>query len=287
MPQTEDDATGINVTKAVKLPQPFWRENPVRYFTIAEMTFALHRITSDDTKFKYLVIHLDPDLLNIVGDIIDAPPSQGKYEALKQRIINSLSESQETRLRRLIRGQAIGNDKPSVFLQRLRNLAGGQCNDNVLRSLFMEQLPDHIRGILAVSQTEDLAAIALQADRIFETTQPILYKINQVPLEATSLPINKCAIGEPKSISAQHEFNDVNTQLLTAVEKLTKQLKQVLRTRDRSQSRSRTKNNERYTPTHNQEGQTLCYYHQRYGANARRCRAPCTWGKETDNTSKN
>lgn len=155
------------------------------------------------------MIHLDAELLTIVGDIIDAPPAQGKYEALKQRIINSLSESQETRLRRLIRGQAIGDDKPSTFLQRLRNLAGGQCNDNVLRSLFMKQLPAHMRGILAISQHDDLNTIALQADRIYETTQPVLFSVDPTSnATAATSTVEKCATIVPSSTLAQP--TDVN-----------------------------------------------------------------------------
>lgn len=93
----------LNEVRSIKLPRPFWRDTAARYFTVAEMTFALHRITSDETKFRHIVINLDRDLLSIVGDIIDSPPINGKYEAIKQRIINSLSESQETRIQKLLR----------------------------------------------------------------------------------------------------------------------------------------------------------------------------------------
>lgn len=162
----------IEQVKAIKLSQPFWRDNPFRYFTVVEMIFTLHRITSDEAKYRHVVIHLDADLLGIVGDIIDAPPEQGKYEALKRRIIDSLSDSQETRLRHFLWGQVMGDEKPSLFLQRLRNLAGGQCNDSVLRTLFTEQLPEHTRSILAISQLDDLATLAAQADKIKEVSQP-------------------------------------------------------------------------------------------------------------------
>ena len=87
----------MNAVKALRLPQPFWRDNLARYFTVTEMTFALHQVTSDDSMYRY-VIHLDADLLSLVGDIIDSPPVHGKYKALKRHIINSLSESHETRL---------------------------------------------------------------------------------------------------------------------------------------------------------------------------------------------
>ncbi|EZA47958.1 hypothetical protein X777_15042 [Ooceraea biroi] len=65
----------VHEVRSIKLPRPFWRDNAARYFTVAEMTFALHRITSDETKFRHIVINLDGDLLGIVGDIIDSPPA--------------------------------------------------------------------------------------------------------------------------------------------------------------------------------------------------------------------
>lgn len=197
----------LNALKAIKLPQPFWRDQPARYFTVAEMTFALHRIVSDESKFRYIAIHLDADLLGIVGDIIDSPPTAGKYEAIKRRIIDSLSESQETKLRRLLRGQAMGDDKPSLFLQRLRNLAGGQCNDNVLRSLFLEQLPESTRGILAISQLDDLSLLAAQADRIMEVSRPQISAIGQ---SATEIIPSAQSSANPQAIQPHRGDQEVS-----------------------------------------------------------------------------
>ncbi|XP_071580672.1 uncharacterized protein [Temnothorax nylanderi] len=266
-PQEGNEEKGyeLNAVKALKLPQPFWRDNPARYFTVAEMTFALHRVTSDDSKYRYVVIHLDADFLGLVGDIIDSPPTHGKYEALKQRIIDSLSESQETRLRRLLRGQAMGDEKPSVFLQRLRNLAGGQCNDSVLRSLFMEQMPEHMRGILAISQLDDLATIAAQADRIAEVTRP---QINQASVGAVALPQDISALGKTGPTSDIEELRH-------AVEALTRKFEQTMR--GRSRSRGRGGNRNRSTTPQQKDAQKYCYYHRKFGADAINCRPPCSW----------
>ncbi|XP_071652685.1 uncharacterized protein [Temnothorax longispinosus] len=256
----------LNEIKALKLPQPFWRDSPARYFTVAEMTFALHRITSDDSKYRYVVIHLDTDLLGLVGDIIDSPPTYSKYEALKQRIIDSLSESQETKLRRLLRGQVMGDEKPSVFLQRLQNLAGGQCNDSVLRSLFMEQMPEHMRGILAISQLDDLATIAAQADRIARVTRPQINNINQASIGAVALPQDISAPGKTGPSSDIEELRH-------AVEALTRKFERTMRRRSRS--RGRGGNRSRLTTPHQKDAQKYCYYHRKFGADAINCRPPC------------
>lgn len=271
----------IGVVKAIKLPQPFWRDNPARYFTVVEMTFALYRITSDDAKYRHVVIHLDADLLGIVGDIIDAPPEQGKYEALKRRIIDSLSDSQETRLRRLLRGQAMGDEKPSLFLQRLRNLAGGQCNDSVLRTLFMEQLPEHMRGILAISQLDDLATLAAQADRIKEVSQPQISSIGQAPAGIVALPSD---VSASKKATESNQPGDINA-LRLAIEALTRKFERSFRGRNRSRSRGTSRS--RSTTPHKSDSQKICYYHRKFGDDAQNCRPPCSWKKRLPQKQEN
>lgn len=54
--QDAHDAPEVGAIKAVKLPQPFWRDNPARYFIVAEMAFTLHRVISDESKYRYIVI---------------------------------------------------------------------------------------------------------------------------------------------------------------------------------------------------------------------------------------
>ncbi|KYM98107.1 hypothetical protein ALC62_11196 [Cyphomyrmex costatus] len=111
--------------------------------------------------------------VRIANDLADKePPLEGKYLAIKNRIINTLEGINQSRLRKLLRSHEIEDDKPSVFLQRLRHLAGGHCTDSVLRTLFLEQLPDSVRAVLAISDGEDLFKLALQADKVIELYKP-------------------------------------------------------------------------------------------------------------------
>lgn len=75
------------------------------------------------------------------------------------------------------------NEKPSNFLQRLRNLASKQCTDAVLRTLFLEQLQNNVRGIIAISKITDLSKLALQADKIIEMSKA---SISQIKCAKTS-----------------------------------------------------------------------------------------------------
>jgi len=73
-----------------------------------------------------IVLNLDNTSLLFVLDIIANPLSSDKYKALKNRIIRSFDETGESKLKKLIRGNEIDDDKPSNFLQWLRNFASGQ-----------------------------------------------------------------------------------------------------------------------------------------------------------------
>ncbi|XP_032667585.1 uncharacterized protein LOC116842447 [Odontomachus brunneus] len=156
-------------TTALQLPS-FCKENPAIWFQQAEMAFALHRITSDEKKFRYIALHLDNTTLPFVIDLLSSPPAQERYEAIKNRILASFGGTQESKLRKLD-GFKMGDEKPSNFLHRLRNLASGQCTDTVLWTLFMKKLPKNIRAALIISSSypiRDLDKLATQADKIHE-----------------------------------------------------------------------------------------------------------------------
>ncbi|XP_020297399.1 uncharacterized protein LOC109861954 [Pseudomyrmex gracilis] len=259
----------INATKLVKLPQPFWREMPAHWFQIAEAAFALNKITGDDTKYRYVLTNLDPSIILFITDIMSNPPAQGKYEALKKRIIESFDESQESKLRKLLRGQEMNDKKPSHLLQHLRNLAGGQCTDNVVRSLFLEQLPESARGILSISQVNDLNQLAIQADRIIDIMKPQIAEMHKET---------------PK-------INSVDRSVETQLQELTKMVHklsvEVSRDRTRQRSRSRhfqhkSKSRERESVVSNRtDNNNYCYYHNKFGNKSFKCRQPCAWDKKT------
>ncbi|KAI4474110.1 hypothetical protein M0804_015015 [Polistes exclamans] len=256
---SNDDEVTINAARAVKLP-PFWKENPVLWFAQAEAAFNIARVTNDSTKFQHLVVHLDQDILPYISDILVAPPEEGKFEALKARIISAFDESNETKLRKLLRSSQPTDTRPSNILQRLRHIANGQCTDNILRTLFMEQLPDYIRSILAISEVTDLTKLALQADKILEVSKADVAAVTLTPARET-----------------RHTNVDTElAELREMVKNLSLELSKLRPRRDRSRSRSRNRG------SNVKVNNGLCYYHSRFQAQARKCRQPCTWVQNRD-----
>ncbi|GFY46848.1 putative tick transposon [Trichonephila inaurata madagascariensis] len=68
-----------------KLPT-FWADKSAVWFAQAESQFALAHITSDATKFHYIVANLDSRYATEVDDIITNPPTTEMYEKLKTNL---------------------------------------------------------------------------------------------------------------------------------------------------------------------------------------------------------
>lgn len=258
----------INAVARVKLP-PFWKENPLLWFSQVETAFALSRIVSDDTKFRNVVLVLDPSVLSCVADIILSPPETGKYDSLRRRILESFDESSESKLRRLLRGHSMGDEKPSTYLQRLRNLAGGQCSETILKTLFLEQMPENFRVILAINEDMDLGKLALQADKLFEIVTPGVAAVADVRPPSIDIVV-----------TTTKPYVDLSERLTEILKRL-----QRLETRDAGEDRFRRrdrkfyKSRERRTRSKSRDG--LCRLHAKYGADARHCFPPCKWTSQS------
>ncbi|EZA48265.1 hypothetical protein X777_14097 [Ooceraea biroi] len=253
----------ISAAQTVRLP-PFWRDNPTIWFAQVEATFAIHRITGDESRFRYIVLHADQSVFPFVADLITEPPVQNKYAMLKERICTVLGETSATKIRKLLGSHEMGDEKPSIFLQRLRNLAAGQVTDEILKSIFMEQLPQNVRTILAISEIKDLAKLAAQADKIVEMARP-----GTAAIQATS------------------ERKDKDGKLLQEIAELKQQVKKLTmrgKYRQRSQSRRRSENRSggRGRSRHRNDEDTsteYCYYYNKFGDKAFKCTQPCSYKK--------
>ncbi|KAH7973598.1 hypothetical protein HPB49_026611 [Dermacentor silvarum] len=74
---------------AIKLP-PFPVDSPEVWFAQVEAQFSLARITQDQTRYDYVVAHLDARYANEVRDILANPPTANLYERLKTALIRRL-----------------------------------------------------------------------------------------------------------------------------------------------------------------------------------------------------
>lgn len=245
----------VNVVRNLKFP-PFWAGNPALWFAQVKAAFALNNINGDATRYRHVITQLDARTLLAIADFISNPPADNKYPAIKARIMSSFADTTESKLRRLLRGLEPTNEKPSLLLQRIRGLADGHVGDALLRTLFLEQLPEYVRGVLAISGDIDLTTLAQQAERVMEATQ-----------SSSVSAIHQQAQHNPQPSVAAVARDTAMADVIAAVAQLTNEvraLKADVRSRGRSSSRTR-----------NTQQQQICRFHARFGDRTRNCEPPC------------
>lgn len=273
MPDDSNAAAPENLARvAVKIP-PLWKSNISVWFVQVEANFAVAQVTNDVTKYNYLLSAIDTDTLSAVTDLILNPPQDDKYTALKDRLIKEFSDSQSQQIRKLLSELVLGDKKPSVLLRQMKELAQSSVSEDFLKTIWLERLPTHTQAILSVSSAA-LQELAVLAD-----------KINEIKSESAVYTVSK-----PVETS-QSEQNAVS-KLQTQIDQLTLQIselsKNVFR---RSMSRGRPHYRERHYSQNRRfrsadrkqdssdSSSGFCYYHHKFGSEAKKCREPCTFNE--------
>lgn len=238
---------------SAKLP-PFWTDRPSVWFGQVEAQFEISGITQERTKYNYVVAALETRVAGEISDIIENPPKEDRYQYLKTELIKRLSASRKERLRRLLGDEDIGDRKPSQFLRHLRGLAGSvlKCDD-IIRQLWISRLSTSIQSILATHEDLPLEKAAEMADKIAEVASP-------VTVQAVQGPSSEMAV------------------LLSRIEALEART-------GNSRSRSRPRGTNVRTRSVSRSSDRLCWYHFRFGKNAKRCISPCNWERAENRLS--
>lgn len=254
-----DTAACYRVTP--KLP-PFWPAQPAIWFTQVEAQFSLAQITSDKTKYDYVVGNLDHRFASEISDLMLNPPAENRYQTLKTLLIQRVSLSEDQRVRQLLTAEELGDTKPSQLLRRMRSLIGTtHVEDSFLRTLWLQRLPLNAQAILQAQVTTiPLDQLADMADRIVAVVPPP---------------------NAPTIHAVRHSTE--NSALAQRVEELSKQLQDIqARLRKPVYPRTWTRNRSlphpaRSTDISQRPAQpVMCYYHRKFGVEARRCIQPCT-----------
>jgi len=250
-----------SIYKAPKIPL-FCKENVSVWFLQVDITFRNAGITASTTKADFVAEKLDYEALQAISDIITLEPRPADvYDRIKRRLTDMYDMSAEAKLRTLIKGNIALGGKPSLILNRLRALNTG-AGDNVIRSIFLEQLPAVCRATLAVSGIQDLNVLADMASKFAEAMDSNSFNsINAVSDHSID--------SESKSTLTREIFMSEMSKLTNRIEKLESQMRNV---RGRSRFRSKSNANDRNNSDSNAK---LCFYHNKFGDNAKKCVSPC------------
>lgn len=280
-----------------KLPM-LWTKCPVAWFVQAEVHFETQKITDDREKFNLVVTALQQDTILKVLNLIQNPPTTDAYKALKAKIIDQYSLSEESRLEELLSKHEIGDRRPSEFYQHLVTMAGSNniFSSDLLLKLWKRYLPSTINIALVASGKTDTEELITMADKMWNssksqnlssildtsisqpsTSVPQLANSNTALLGVEAIQSLVKAIGEMSC-----RFHDLESQINEI--KSNYGQRNFNLNRSRSRSRQRFRSNSRFrSPT----ASGYCFYHQRFGPRARKCESPCNYAKKPNEDPKN
>lgn len=248
---------------AFRAPQ-IWKSDITLWFFQVESSFKTAGIKDDETKFHCVIAALDTEILSYVRDIVQTPPANELYETLKNRIVNQFAQSEASRLRSLLQEIQLGDKRPSKLLHEMRALATDNVSEEILRTLWLQRLPTQIQQILSISKDklDDLAKIA---DKITEVSV-----------------LGQASAEYAQGISAV-DFQSLRGQ----ISDLADRVEQISRSRSFSKrgrrknfrSKSRSKSRERNDS--NAKSKPYCWYHFKFGKNAKRCIGICKFSENT------
>lgn len=262
LPVTSAAAEAQIAHVAVK-PPPFWKSHPTLWFIRLESQFSLAKITVEETKFNHVVAALDADVLTSISDILLNPPENQPYEAIKKRLIDSHSESESSKIRTLLQGLELGDQRPSQLLARMRSLAGSSVGEALLKSLWLGRLPHNTQSILA-ALNQELNQLATVADKIHETCNPPTINAASVDRPQTSCAMEAQIAQLSKQVS----------ELTTLVHR------QNCDTKNQGPRHFRRRSNSQRYKQFKEPSNGQCFYHTNFGNKAKKCTPPCSFASE-------
>ncbi|XP_030022560.2 uncharacterized protein LOC115441795 [Manduca sexta] len=269
------DKTSYGKIKNLKVPQ-FSSDDPELWFALLEAQFETFDITDDHTKFSQVINNLDIQHARSVKDVITNPPTKHRYEKIKAEVIKRFADSHERRVKKLLTHEELGDRKPSEFLRHLQDLAGPAAPEDFIKSIWTNRLPSGIQALLASQPSHSLDQLADLADRIQELTQPCGPAV---------------AAASSSSYAPQAPSNEI-AEIKQMIGKLARKLDEHTRSsrctsHGRSRPRQRSESPSRNSRSRSQSSYRrypICWYHFKFGENARRCVRPCDYGKSGNAT---
>lgn len=243
----------------VRIP-PFWPEDPEFWFAQIEGQFTLSGITSDITKFNYVISNLEHQYSREVRDLIIAPPENEKYAKLRAEIIKRFTASQEKRVKQLLMHEELGDRKPSQFLRHLQSLAGANVPEDFVRTIWSSRLPTNIQTVLAAQPSKSLEVLGDLADRVSEIAP-------MSPHVAAA-----CAPSPGSSLDTMaREIAELRKQL----DQMNIKFNEGSRSRRRRRTPSCSRSNSRNRSNSHFNKYPTCWYHWKFANKAQKCIKPC------------
>ena len=148
---------------SIKVP-PFWSEQLAVCFSQLESQFLIKGITSQQTKFAYVVANLTQEVAIRIPDIIATPPPV-PYDSIKTLLISMFVLSDYQKAETLVNLPAMGDQKPTLLMDKMLHLLHADHEPGFLfKFLFLQRLPADLRVHLMDSVADLPRDLATKAD---------------------------------------------------------------------------------------------------------------------------
>lgn len=180
----------------VSLPT-FWPNNAAVWFVRAEQEWVIKSISTQATKYAYLVSALSEEVSMRVADKLVGDLSATHYDDLKQHLLKVYTKSDYEKAKLLLDLPQLGDNKPSELMNKMLSYlpAGVDTADPgfLFRAIFLERMPTDIRAHLVALKTETMTALADKADELFASRVVPSFMLDQtfddIPQHADDVPV--------------------------------------------------------------------------------------------------
>ncbi|CAE1149040.1 unnamed protein product [Acanthosepion pharaonis] len=257
-----DYAPPTQATFRIELPT--YNTSVQTWFVQLGAIFQARYITSQQSKFAYVVEKLPADVASEVADILNDIPPDKPYEVLKQVILQRTACSEEHKIKELT-NVTLGNNKPSQLLRKMQTLVGtNSMSEAVLKQMWLDKLsPDTVQILATLTDEVFIQKLAAIADKISDTRPTHL--IASVALSSDSTP----------------GTNQQLQTLASEVRKLSLRINEIqyIPSRSRSNSTNRNSVHRRRSTSRRPQHQprSVCWYHEVFSARAKKCQPLCSY----------
>ena len=276
-----------------KLPS-FDTANVALWIGSAEAEFEICHVVDPGTKRAHILATIPAEHRLLFQDFLLTPDtSQDGYASLINHIRNLFQEKPRQRAARILRPHNLNGHTPSQFLAALKNQMSGITMEMIAKEILAGVLPPNIRAIVT-TDTNSPADMATAADAFFSSAGELLEQSVSRPVYTAAFTpatpsTNEATWEEEQEPEAHLEPTPSFPTPTTSFANVCAAYRGPQRGRPRPSPR-----NHHTQPQQNQRQQTngngtantsnntspgLCFYHRRFGDDARNCRDGCPrWG---------
>lgn len=246
-----------NLRPGDKITQNFTKDNATGWFRYFDQLCLRLGLNSNHEKIDALIPCLDSNEFVSIQDLLDGEHS---FEEVKVCLIAKFSKSLDQSLQELLSLPSLGDLAPSKFLtQARREISKNDMSDAVLCEILMNKLPLEVQNSLSIvlgSSMDEFSKIADRAMRRHSGQGLVTSQIHQISQKVEHLE-SKLNYRPP----SRYRSNSYHSH------------------HQNRSGPSRYSNNyhSRWNPPSNYNRPRFCFYHRRFGRDARNCIRPCSW----------